>query len=287
LDVVQASAQAAEVHIQATLQDESISVEADASRLQQVVWNLLSNAIKFSPKGRTVEVIASRADDCFRLVVRDHGMGIAARFLPRIFDRFSQQDSSSTRNHGGLGLGLAIVKQLVDLHGGSITVDSEGEGRGAAFTVSLPISNKQSAPIFSDSQLLRTLDLSGVVALVVEDDADSRELTTRILTDAGAKVVEAATAAAALECVQVSEANVLISDIGMAGQDGYQLLRNLRARGYGAEVLPAIALTAFARLQDRDDAIAAGFQAHLVKPLDAQTLISRIGSLRPSGAGKP
>jgi signal transduction histidine kinase/CheY-like chemotaxis protein len=287
LDVVQASAQAAEVHIQATLEEEGISVEADPSRLQQVFWNLLSNAIKFSPKGRTVEVLAARVGDCFRLVVRDHGMGIAAPFLPRIFDRFSQQDSSSTRNHGGLGLGLAIVKQLVDLHGGSITVDSEGEGRGAAFTVSLPISDKQSAPAFSDSQLLRTLDLSGVVALVVEDDADSRELTTRILTDAGARVVEAATATAALECVQASGANVLISDIGMAGQDGYQLLRNLRARGYGAEVLPAIALTAFARLQDRDDAMAAGFQAHLVKPLDAQTLIARIGSLRSAAARNP
>jgi hypothetical protein len=287
LDVVQSTAVAQGIHMQASFGPEPIRVEADPARLQQIVWNLLSNAIKFSAKGSAVVVSASCVDNSFRLVVQDNGKGIRPSFLPRIFDRFSQQDATSTRSHGGLGLGLAIVKHLVELHGGSIEAFSAGEEHGAAFTINLPLSDKELSATPTETQLLRSHNLTGVTALVVEDDADARELTKRILSDAGATVIEVASAEAALKCVSTTGANILISDIGMADQDGYQLVRNLRALGYGADRLPAVALTAFARMQDRNEAIAAGFQDHLVKPLDPQTLISRVAMLRrlpPKGA---
>jgi CheY-like chemotaxis protein len=201
--------------------------------------------------------------------------------LPRIFERFSQQDASSTKRFGGLGLGLAIVKQIVELHAGSVEVASAGEGQGATFSINIPLSENASSPDERDSQRLRALDLSGVIALVVEDDKDARELTRRILMDAGARVIEAHSAESALREIADTGANVLISDIGMADVDGYHLVRTLRARGYGADVLPAIALTAFARSQDRVEALAAGFQDHLVKPIDAAALLLRIVSLGP------
>jgi PAS domain S-box-containing protein len=282
LDIVASAATARQVELKTAFDKESLVVEADAVRLQQVAVNLLSNAIKFSPEGGAVEISASRADKDFQLKVKDHGKGISETFLPRIFERFSQQDSSSTKSYGGLGLGLAIVKQLVDLHAGSIDVSSDGEGKGATFTLRIPLSEKLLAPAIGESQRLRSLDLSGVVALVVEDDGDARELTKRILSDAGAQVIEAANAEAALKCVSTSGANLLISDIGMAEKDGYQLIRTLRAQGIGPDVLPAIALTAFARVQDRADAIAAGFQDHVVKPIDPSTLIARVSALRHS-----
>jgi PAS domain S-box-containing protein len=279
LDVVAESALARKIDIQPVFEGEGCAVEADPSRLQQIVWNLLSNAIKFSPEGSSVEVRASRLAGSFQLVVLDHGKGISPEFVPRIFERFSQQESSITKNYGGLGLGLAIVKQLVELHHGSIEVRSEGDGRGATFVVKIPLSRKHAQPGVTESQLLRSFDLSGVTALVVEDDMDARELTKRILTDAGAEVIEAANAEAALSCIASIGANFLISDIGMAGKDGYQLIRSLRARGYGPDVLPAIALTAFARDQDRTDALGAGFQDHMVKPVDPSSLISRVSAL--------
>ena len=211
-------------------------------------------------------------------IMGDFGKGIKPAFLPRIFERFSQEDSSSTKNHGGLGLGLAIVKQLVDLHNGTIEVASEGEGLGAAFTVRLPVSDSVAPQ--GKGQSLRSSDLSGVKALVVEDDKDAREFTKRVLTDAGAEVFEAADANTAFLGVKNGGVNFLISDIGMAGKNGYTLIRSLRESGFGPDMLPAIALTAFARPQDRADAIAAGFQEHMIKPVDAPTLIARIGLLR-------
>jgi PAS domain S-box-containing protein len=280
IDVVSATAHAAGVQIRATFGDEPVWVEADTSRLQQIVWNLLSNAVKFTERGGVVKVSAARADDAFRLTVADNGRGIEADFLPRIFERFSQQEASTTRSHGGLGLGLAIVKQLTELHGGTIRAQSAGKQRGATFTVTLPLCQEQPTSNLSDSQSLRTMDFTGVVVLVVEDDTDARLLTKRILNDVGATVIEAVSAEAALNCIDSSAANILISDIGMAHQDGYQLLRALRSRGYGPDRLPAIALTAFARDEDRSEALAAGFQDHLVKPLDPQTLLSRVALLR-------
>ncbi|GAC1667529.1 MAG: hypothetical protein NVS9B2_09150 [Steroidobacteraceae bacterium] len=280
LDAAHAAAVARKVDIRASFNAEGVAVEGDPSRLQQVVWNLLSNAIKFSPEGGPVEVDVSRVADDFRLVVRDRGKGISAAFLPHIFERFSQQDSGSTKNYGGLGLGLAIVKQIVDLHGGSIEASSGGDGAGATFSVTIPLSEKPLLPAISESQLARAFNLAGVVALVVEDDADARDLTKRILTDAGARVIEAATTEAALASIDAMAPNLLISDIGMAGKDGYELIRSLRARGFSADRLPAIALTAFARAQDRTAALAAGFQDHIVKPIDPSTLIFRVSLLR-------
>jgi PAS domain S-box-containing protein len=281
LDVVSTSAQSRHIEIKYSPEDENLLVEADSARLQQVVLNLLSNAIKFSDEGGTVEVRASRADKYFRLVVRDEGKGISKEFLPHIFERFSQQDSSSTKRFGGLGLGLAIVKQIVELHAGFVEVASAGEGLGATFSISIPLSERAPSGAGNDTERSRSLDLSGVIALVVEDDKDARELTKRILREAGAQVIEADNAAAALAAITGSGANFLISDIGMADLDGYHLIRSLRAKGYGPEVLPAIALTAFARLQDREEALAAGFQDHLVKPIEPTTLILSIASLRP------
>jgi PAS domain S-box-containing protein len=276
LDVVGSSAASRKIQIKASFDHERLAIEADGARIQQVVLNLLSNAIKFSPEGGIVEVNASRAGRHFRLVVTDHGKGISAEFLPRIFERFSQQDASSTKRFGGLGLGLAIVKQIVELHAGTVEVASAGEGRGATFGIEIPLSENASSVDERDSQRLRSLDLSGVIALVVEDDKDARELTKRILVDAGARVIEAHNAESALKGIAGTGANFLISDIGMADVDGYHLVRSLRAQGYGADVLPAIALTAFARTQDRVEALAAGFQDHLVKPIDASALLLRI-----------
>lgn len=284
LDVVNTSAEHLGVSIVPRFDDESIKVEADPARLHQIVTNLLSNAVKFSNRGSQVELEAGRQGDSFRVSVSDRGRGIEAEFLPRIFERFSQQDATTTRSHGGLGLGLAIVKQLTDLLGGSIEAFSEGPGKGACFTVKIPLSENAAAPSISESQVMRGFNFSGVRALVVEDDEDARTLTRRILTELGATVIEAQSASDALERVGSANANILISDIGMAQQDGYQLIRQLRSSGYGPDVLPAIALTAFARMEDRTEALAAGFQEHLVKPLDPQLLVSRVARLcRRSG----
>ena len=278
LDVVTGAAKVAGVNLRASFGDEPLRIDADPVRLQQIVSNLLGNAVKFSGKDGQVLLEAARSGECLELVVTDWGRGIEPEFLPRIFERFSQQDATTTRSHGGLGIGLAIVKQLAELHGGSVHAFSAGRGTGARFTVRIPLSQSEPSP--SDSQFLRSLDLSQVVALVVEDDVDARELTKRILSDVGATVIEASSADEALACIGSSGANIVISDIGMAHQDGYQLMRRLRSAGYDAHSLPAIALTAFARMEDRSEALAAGFQDHLVKPLDPQMLISRVASLR-------
>ncbi len=283
IEAVRESSRAAGVELRAVFEEEPLRIEGDAGRLQQIVWNLLTNAIKFSARAATVEVRAGRHEDSFRLVVSDQGKGIEPEFLPRIFERFSQQDATTTRSHGGLGLGMAIVKQLTELHGGTIRAVSEGKDKGASFILEIPLSASETAPGLSTSQTLRAMDFSRVVALVVEDDDDARELTRRILTDVGATVIEASSADAAVACVVSSKPSILISDIGMAREDGYQLLRRLRESGYGPEVLPAIALTAFARSEDRSAALAAGFQDHMVKPLDPQTLVLRVAALCGSG----
>ncbi len=282
LDVVTAST--ADISVRATFSDEELKIEADPSRLHQIVSNLLSNAVKFSTPGGEVDLIAGRDGEFFSLIVTDRGRGIEAEYLPRIFERFSQQDATTTRSHGGLGLGLAIVKQLTELLGGSIRAERAGKGKGATFTVKLPLSQGDAEPALTDSQVLSSIDFSDVRALVVEDDGDARELTRRILTERGATVIEADSAAAAVACIAGTRIDILISDIGMAHEDGYQLIRRLRAAGYGADVLPAIALTAFARMEDRTAALSAGFQEHLVKPFDAQTLISRVASLQAGAA---
>jgi PAS domain S-box-containing protein len=279
VDTLSALAQAAEVRIVDSFEDVALRVDADPARLQQITMNLLSNAVKFSPRGSAIHLSAGRSADNFSLRVVDQGIGIESQFLPKIFERFSQQDATITKSHGGLGLGLAIVKQLVELHGGTIKATSGGKGQGSTFIVTIPLSDQNTGSSSSDSQTLRTMDFSRVVVLLVEDDADSRALTARVLADVGATVLEAGSADAAINHLKNATPTILISDIGMARIDGYELLRRLREAGYSAAALPAIALTAFSRMEDRSQALKAGFQEHLVKPLDPQMLISRVSAL--------
>jgi PAS domain S-box-containing protein len=276
IEVISDAALSADVRLKVSFEDTPLRIFADPARLQQIVLNLLTNAVKFSAKGGEVTLTAGRAGDCFSVVVSDQGKGIEPQFLPRLFDRFSQQDATITKAQGGLGLGLAIVKQLVELHGGTIEAASEGEGRGATFKLMLPLSDAQSSADLTNSRLQRLSDFSTISVLIVDDDADSRALTARVLSDEGAKVVEADSADAALAKVDSFKPTILISDIGMANLDGYQLLRALRDAGNDEESMPAIALTAFSRMEDRAQALAAGFQEHLVKPLDPQMLISTV-----------
>jgi PAS domain S-box-containing protein len=279
IDVVADTARTSGVGIDVTFDEGSVRIDADPARLQQIVMNVLSNAIKFSERGGEVQVRAGIESGRFTFSVTDHGRGIEPQFLPRIFERFSQQDGTTTRRHGGLGLGLAIVKQLVDSHGGTIEAFSEGRGHGAVFKISLPLSEQKGSLSINDSQRLRAMDFSRVVVLLVEDDADSRALTSRVLSDVGAKVVEAASAQEAIDYVEKLKPSILISDIGMAALDGYELLRRLRQGGHDAARLPAIALTAFSRMEDRALALEVGFQEHLVKPLDPQLLLARVAAL--------
>jgi PAS domain S-box-containing protein len=274
-EVVQAQASNKGVELHLHIADREAHILADESRLQQVVWNLLSNAIKFTPAGGRIDLRAGVVDAQYEIAVTDTGRGISAEFLPQIFERFSQQESGTGKSFSGLGIGLTIVKHLVDIHQGFIEVESEGLGKGTTFRVRLPLTDRRPSETAGE-QIAR---LKKVRVLVVEDDPDARALIVRILADAGAQVSDAPNAEAAMAHIKSNVPDVLVSDIGMAQLDGYQLLRNLRAAGFDAERLPAIALTAFSRVQDRADAMAAGFQAHLAKPVKAESLISAVANL--------
>jgi PAS domain S-box-containing protein len=273
--VVAPLAAAKKVTLKWNVADPDARVMGDDARLQQIVWNLVSNAIKFTPTGGSVSVDAHMKDNQYEISVTDTGRGISAQFLPHLFDRFSQQDSSLNKSFAGLGIGLTIVKHLVEVHGGTIEAQSLGEGQGARFTVHLPIT-QQLARIRPEES---GAPLKGLTVLVVEDDSDTRAFIARVLLEAGASVAEAANGEEALALVRTNTPSVLVSDIGMAKQDGYQLIRSVRSAGYGAETLPAIALTAFSRAQDRADAIKAGFQVHLIKPISADRLTTAISML--------
>jgi PAS domain S-box-containing protein len=262
-------------------------VSADPNRLQQIVWNLLVNAVKFTPKDGVVQVTLKRdaADaDQVQIIVTDTGIGIPAEFLPYVFDRFRQADSSTTRRYGGLGLGLAIVRHLVELHGGTVTVDSRGAGSGSAFTVSLPVATGAAASRGIDAApstaASNGVSLAGVRVLLVEDDPDARELITRVLHDHGATVTSTASATEAIDNFAAVRPDVLVSDIGMPDEDGYSLIARIRALpdDAGGHV-PAIALTALARPEDRRRAIMAGYQVHLAKPVEAAELSATIANL--------
>ncbi len=294
-DIVQAAVDSAgpaaatrEIRITCLLDPARAIVNGDPGRLQQVVWNLLTNAIKFTPKGGKVQVLLQRVNSHVELSVSDNGIGMPAHFLPLVFDRFSQRDGSSTRAHGGLGLGLAICRQLVELHGGSIRAASPGEGLGATFSVELPISIMQvdaersrahptAEPPEIDATPLPRLD--GVHAFIVDDEADARDLLRRVLTDQGAQVTTFASAADALAALASSRPTVLVSDVGMPGMDGYQMMRSLRATEARHARIPALALTAFARAEDRKRSLLAGFQAHLAKPFDVAELVLLVADL--------
>ena len=266
------------------------ALPGDADRLQQVVWNLLSNAIKFTPRGGNVSVHASQADDHVEIAVRDTGIGIKPDFLPFVFDRFRQSDGTITRTHGGLGLGLSISRHLVEMHGGTISAASAGEGQGAVFTVSLPLRRATDLPMDGDtfvtSQEKVSLpttelpDLDKVRILVVDDEPDSRRVLVRMLGRAHAEVREADSVAGALEVLAGWPPDILISDIAMPEEDGYSLVRRLRASPVPAlRQLPAIALTAFVRSEDQVHAQEAGFQRHLPKPFDPPALLGAVASL--------
>jgi len=294
LEVVRPAAEAKGLQLQALLDPEVGPLQGDPNRLQQVVWNLLSNAVKFTPQGGRVTVCLSRGPSHVELEVRDTGDGISASFLPHVFERFRQADASSTRRHGGLGLGLAIVRQLVELHGGTVEVHSEGQGLGATFTVRLPLV----APRPDAAEPVRVQpppgvslpmnypkELRGRHILVVDDDADARELLTTLFQEGGARVSSAASATQALALLKQETPDLLVSDIGMPEMDGYALIREVR-RGdseRGGRV-HAVALTAYARMEDRSAALLAGFDNHVAKPLNSSELLGVAVSLLRRGA---
>jgi hypothetical protein len=288
IDAVRPAAEAKAVRLDLGIDDAIGLLSADPDRLQQIAWNLLSNAVKFTPKGGAIEVRLDRQGEHARLRIIDSGEGIEPGFLPHVFERFRQEDASDTRSHGGLGLGLAIVKHLVELHGGSVAASSAGSGRGATFTVTLPISRRtgeDSASILVTAPASDgSVRLDGIRVLVVDDEPDAREMIAMILGKQGATVESVGSAAEALRAVERARPDVLISDIGMPDQDGYALLKSLRALNGGREALvPALALTAFAGAHDAKMAEVAGFQRHLGKPVVPARLINAVEWL----AGQP
>jgi signal transduction histidine kinase/ActR/RegA family two-component response regulator len=261
------------------------NVDGDADRLQQVVWNLVSNAVKFTPRGGRVRVEVTRADDVIRIIVFDTGIGIDPAFLPHVFDRFRQYDSSTTRPHGGLGLGLAIARHLVELHGGTLSVASPGNGKGAVFTVELTASRAAASDAFVEAENgtappPSTDALAGLRVLVADDAGDSRDLIKRVLESAGAVVVTVGCATDALEAIEQTGPDVMVADIGMPGDDGYTLMRWVRARDPAAGgLLPAVALTGYASSEDRDIALRAGYEEHLSKPASPAELVRVVARL--------
>jgi PAS domain S-box-containing protein len=298
LDTVKPAAEARNIRLTSVLDPLVGPVRGDPARLQQVVWNLLSNSVKFTPKGGKVQVALERVNSHVEIVISDTGEGITPDFLPHVFDRFRQADATSTRRHSGLGIGLAIVKQLAELHGGSVRAKSPGPNQGSTFIISLPLSVTHEddpeinrahpkAPSASGG-MCEEVELNGVHVLVVDDEADARQLIARILTSCHARVSSAASMPEALEFIRSQVPDVLISDLGMPDHDGYDLIRAVRelAPGKGGNV-PAAALSAFARSEDRRRAMLAGFQTHLAKPVEPSELIAVVASLaRRIGSAK-
>ncbi|HEX8190810.1 MAG TPA: hybrid sensor histidine kinase/response regulator, partial [Pyrinomonadaceae bacterium] len=294
VEAVRPAAEAKGVRLQKVMDTGLVSVSGDPVRLQQVIWNLLSNALKFTPRGGRVQVRLERVNSHVEIAVSDTGSGIEPDFLPHVFDRFRQADQKTTRQHGGMGLGLAIVRHLVELHGGTVRAESAGEGHGATFTVLLPV-----APVYhaeegggvqpaarSTSPRFDFFDrLDGLKILVVDDEPDTREMLKAGLGQCGAEVWAAASAAEALEAIEKSAPDLLISDIGMPDEDGYELMRRVRKLppGAGGRV-PAIALTAYARVEDRMHALRAGYQMHVPKPVELAELAAVAASLARRGA---
>ncbi|QRO01724.1 PAS domain-containing protein [Archangium violaceum] len=289
LDAVRPTAAARDIQLESHLEAGVGTVRGDAHRLQQVAWNLFTNALKFTPEGGRVTARLRRAGMHAELEVTDSGQGIAPEFLPHVFERFRQADGSTTRRHGGLGLGLAIVRHLVELHGGTVQVHSEGAGRGSRFTVRLPLSGTHATAL--PSSLLvpeqHLPELSGVRVLVVDDELDTRELLRTLLEERKAEVTVATCVAEAFESLVRTPPSLLVSDIGMPGEDGYALIRRVRALPpeRGGQV-PAAALTAFTRLEDRTRALAAGFQVHVPKPVDPTELVMSLANLVNRFAGR-
>jgi signal transduction histidine kinase/ActR/RegA family two-component response regulator len=285
LDTVRPAAAAKKITLELQADNEIGSISADVERLQQVVWNLLTNAIKFTPEGGRVQVILRREEDFAAIVVRDYGKGIKPDFLPFVFERFRQAENN--RVHGGLGLGLAIVRHLVEMHGGEVKAESEGIGKGTTFTVRLPLVKETHVPltgrvpalVLHSGQLQMPAALDGLKVLVVDDEPEARIALASMLRKCGADVLTASSASDALNLLDRWPPDVIVSDLGMPGEDGYELLRKLRAQTGRAAKLPVIALTAYAGLESRLKAIAAGFQDFLTKPIQPEKLALAIKNL--------
>ena len=292
LDSVKQAAEAKGISLGVELDAEPSLVLGDPDRLQQVVWNLLSNAIKFTPKGGRVGVALDRKDSDVLIRVSDTGRGISAEFLPHVFERFRQADGSTTREQGGLGLGLAVVRHLVEQHGGHVSAESGGEGLGSTFTITLPLSaarpdatregdlGRDAGETTAGTDGDGHKPLSELRVIVVDDQPDARELLTMILERAGAVVAAAESADEAVRLLRAGPADVLVSDIGMPGEDGYEFVGRVRALpvSEGGRV-PAIALTAYATKEDRRRALAAGFEEHVAKPVEPSALVAAVASL--------
>ncbi len=288
LDAVRPAAEAKEIQFDVDLESATCLVPGDTNRLQQIFWNLLNNAVKFTPQGGWVRIDARRSGSWVRVAVKDSGIGIAAEFLPFIFDRFRQADGSTTRTHGGLGLGLSIVKHLVQLHQGNVEVESPGTDLGSTFTVSLPVAAAQFPPQVESSLWGKESNglppgfseiLKGLRILVVDDEADSRDLITTILSRCGSEVRCSESAADAMTEVRHWKPDLLVSDIGMPDEDGYSLIGKLRRMKskLGREI-PAVALTAYATIEDRSRALSSGFQMHVPKPIDPEVLVRQLAN---------
>jgi PAS domain S-box-containing protein len=288
IETVRQSASAKNVRIQPLLDSGIGMVRGDPNRLQQVLWNLLSNAVKFTPSGGRVQVILERVNSHVEIRVADTGIGIPVEFLPYVFDRFRQGDPSTTRRYGGLGLGLSIVKSLVELHGGTVCVKSAGENQGSAFIIALPISHVQSdeserrgnAGSPDPLESIELPELRSVSVLIVDDEPDGRALMARILEGRGARTTCVSSAPEALDALASEHFDILLSDVGMPSLDGYELIRRVRALNASrAGPIPAIAITAYARPEDRQRSLLAGFHMHLSKPVEARELIASIAGL--------
>ena len=284
VESVRPTAQAKGVSLQKNIAPHIGTITGDPNRLQQVFWNLLSNSIKFTPKGGKITVLVGWSGPMLEIRINDSGLGISPEFIPYVFDRFRQGDASLTRQYGGLGLGLAIVKQLVELHGGTVRAKSSGVGKGSSFIVTLPLvisdDAKNPIPRLKELGSDKKTELSGKKVLVIDDEADARELIGRILTYCKASVITAATAREGLELLKREKPDVIISDVSMPDKDGYEFISEVRQLSLeNGGSTPAVALTAFARADDMAKAISAGYQKHLCKPVDSHELITAINQL--------
>jgi signal transduction histidine kinase/CheY-like chemotaxis protein len=294
VDSLSPAAEAKGIRIKRTLEPNVGETTGDPARLQQVVWNLLSNAVKFTPTGGAIEIILERVDTHIEIRITDTGDGISPEFLPHIFDRFRQADASASRTHGGLGIGLALVRQLAELHGGRVSASSDGEGHGSTFVVKLPLVTTRDGgehlPILDESEAttspgyLRTL-LRNIHVLAVDDEIDALTFVRRVLEENEATVTAASSSREALEILSTQTFDVIVSDIGMPGMDGYTFMTEIRNR---ENHTPAIALTAYARREDRAKSIASGYQAHISKPAEIGELLDAVASLahRPTASSK-
>jgi signal transduction histidine kinase/CheY-like chemotaxis protein len=280
LDNARPSALAKDVDLVATIESDAGIVQADRVRVQQIVWNLVSNAVKFTPRRGRVQVVLARAGSRVQLSVADTGIGIAADKVPYVFDRFWQASAGGQRESTGLGLGLSICRSLVELHGGAIRAESAGPGRGATFIVEFPIAVAAATDASAGSSAPPTgaASLEGLDVLVVDDDDDARGLLRMLLSGVGARVTTAQSAEEAMDCIKRAPPAIVLSDIGMPGKDGYALVRELRAMR-GHEAIAAIAITGLHRPQDRIDLLRAGYQAHLVKPVDPDEVVALVRAL--------